>query len=120
MTWLRQRERGAVLGIQFVFWLATLFGRWPARQFVRLLAVFYAAFDRNANRASRAWLERVHSRPATWFDIYHHISMFAQVALDRIFLLEGQHGDVRGQAQWQRAFDQLARSAEARFFSAHI
>jgi predicted LPLAT superfamily acyltransferase len=89
VTWLRQRERGAVLGIQFVFWLATLFGRWPARQFVRLLAVFYAAFDRNANRASRAWLERVHSRPATWFDIYHHISMFAQVALDRIFLLKG-------------------------------
>ncbi len=79
-----------MLGIRFVFWFATLFGRWPARQFVRLLAIFYAAFDRNAKRASRAWLERVHARPASWFDVYHHISIFAQVALDRIFLLKGK------------------------------
>ncbi len=90
MTWLDQRERGAVLGIRFVFWLATLFGRWPARQFVRVLAIFYAVFDRNAKRASRTWLERVHGRSVTWFEVYHHISMFAQVALDRIFLLEGK------------------------------
>ncbi|MGB3052059.1 MAG: hypothetical protein WBB42_13735 [Polyangiales bacterium] len=88
--WLSQGERGAVLGIRFVFWLATAFGRRPARQFIRLLAVFYAAFDRNAKRASRTWLERVQGRPATWFDVYHHISMFAQVALDRIFLLKGK------------------------------
>lgn len=90
MTWLSQRERGAVLGIRFVFWLATSLGRWPARQFVRLLAVFYAAFDQNAKRASRAWLELVHARSVTWFEIYHHISTFAQVALDRIFLLKGK------------------------------
>jgi predicted LPLAT superfamily acyltransferase len=79
-----------VLGIRFVFWLATLFGRWPARQFIRMLAIFYAAFDRNARSASRAWLERVHARPVSWFEVYHHISIFAQVALDRIFLLEGK------------------------------
>ena len=90
MTWLSQGERGAVLGIRFVFWLATLFGRWPARQFIRLLALFYAVFDLNAKRASRTWLERVRARPASWFDVYHHISMFAQVALDRIFLLKGK------------------------------
>lgn len=90
MTWLSQRERGAVLGIRFVFWLATLFGRWPARQFIRVLAIFYAAFDGDARSASRAWLERVHARPASWFDVYRHISIFAQVALDRIFLLKGK------------------------------
>jgi len=90
VTWLSQRERGAVLGIRFVFWLATLFGRWPARQFIRLLAVFYATFDQNAKRASREWLERVYERPVVWIDVYHHISTFAQVALDRIFLLKGK------------------------------
>jgi len=90
VTWLSQRERGAVLGIRFVFWLATLCGRWPARQFVRLVALFYAAFDQNSKRASRAWLERVYARPVGWLDVYHHISIFAQVALDRIFLLEGK------------------------------
>ncbi|MFW2388414.1 MAG: lipid A biosynthesis acyltransferase [Polyangiales bacterium] len=90
MSWLSQRERGAVLGIRFVFGFATAFGRWPARQFVRLLALFYALFDAKAKRASRAWLERVTAGPVRWFDVYHHISMFAQVALDRIFLLKGK------------------------------
>jgi predicted LPLAT superfamily acyltransferase len=89
-TWLNQRERGVLLGMRFVFWFATVFGRWPARQFVRLIAAFYAAFDADVRRASRQWLEHVHARPASWFDLYHHISMFSQVALDRIFLLKGE------------------------------
>ncbi len=39
-TWLNMPEKGALLGIRFVFWFATLFGRWPARQFVRLIALY--------------------------------------------------------------------------------
>jgi len=89
-TWLNQRERGALLGMRFVFWIATVFGRWPAREFVRLIAAFYAAFDPEVRRASREWLERVHGHPARWIDVYHHVSMFSQVALDRIFLLKGK------------------------------
>lgn len=94
-TWLNQRERGALLGMRFVFWFATVFGRWPAKQFVRLVAAFYSAFDRGARRASRDWLERVHARPVRWIDVYHHISVFSQVALDRIFLLKGKTAMLR-------------------------
>ena len=89
-TWLSQRERGALLGIRFAFVLATVLGRWPARQFVRLIALFYTLFDGDVRRASRQWLSRVHGRPARWREIYQHVFTFAQVALDRIFLLRGK------------------------------
>lgn len=89
-TWLNQRERGALLGIRFLFWLATAFGRWPARQFVRLVALWYALFDRTARRASRDWLERVHGRSVGFGEVYQHILCFSHVALDRIFLLRGR------------------------------
>lgn len=89
-SWLTQRERGALAGMRFVLWLATAFGREPARQFVRLIALFYVAFDARARAASRAWLSRLHARPARWGEIYRHILCFARVTLDRVFLLLGQ------------------------------
>jgi predicted LPLAT superfamily acyltransferase len=88
-TWLNQRERGALLGIRLVFWLATIFGRFPARAFVRVVALYYALFDRTARAASRQWLERVHGRAPRFRDVYGHVARFAQVTLDRIFLLRG-------------------------------
>jgi predicted LPLAT superfamily acyltransferase len=89
-TWLTRRERGTTLGIRFVFFLATFLGRFPARQFVRLVALYYALFDRNARRASRSWLTAVHqSSKVRWGQIYQHIFRFAQVTVDRIFLLKG-------------------------------
>lgn len=121
VSWLSQRERGAILGIRFVFWLATLFGRWPARQFVRGLALFYAAFDQTAKRASRIWIERVTGRPARWRDVYHHVSMFAQVALDRIFLLQGKTRVFEFRRTGNRYLMELAREKRgAILLGAHL
>ena len=120
-TWLNQRERGALLGMRFVSWLATVFGRWPARQFVRLIAAFYAAFDPEVRHASREWLERVRGRPASWFDVYHHISMFSQVALDRIFLLKGKTAMFRFNRTGNHYLAKLASEAQgAILLGAHL
>ena len=88
-TWLNQRERGAVWGIQLVFFLARLFGRRIAGWVVRCVAAYYVLFDRTSRRASRGWLARVFRRPATLGEVYRHIACFAQVALDRAFFLQG-------------------------------
>lgn len=88
--WLTRPERGALIGIQFVFWLATAFGRWPARQFIRFVAFYYTLFDRAARKASRDWLRRVLETEPGYRDIYRHISCFAQVSLDRVFLLKSR------------------------------
>jgi len=89
--WLSRPERGALWGIHFMFRLATLFGRTPARLFVRLIAAWYYLFDTNAKTASRQWLSTVFDRPATRKEVYTHLLTFAQVTLDRVFLLQEKY-----------------------------
>ncbi len=60
------------------------------RVLVVIIALWYRLFDRTASRASREWLERVHGRPASFREVYQHLRTFAQVTLDRIFLLSDQ------------------------------
>ncbi|MCA9671224.1 MAG: hypothetical protein KC503_36750 [Myxococcales bacterium] len=89
-TWLSRAERGTTLGIRFVFWLATLAGRWTTHQLARLLALYYAVFDVTTKRTSREYLERVHGRRVRWREVYQHVLRFAHVSIDRIFLLKGK------------------------------
>jgi len=94
VTWLNQGERGAIFGIRIAFFLATAFGRWPMRQFLRIVAFWYAIFDATARRASSTWLTRVYGRPARFSEVYQHILRFARVALDRVFLVRGRTGSI--------------------------
>ncbi|HET8932370.1 MAG TPA: hypothetical protein VFN67_02975 [Polyangiales bacterium] len=90
-AWLSQRERGAILGIRVMFWMATALGRGIVRQFVRLIALWYFAFDRRARSASREFLSRVYGRRARISEVYGHILRFSRVTMDRVFLLLGDH-----------------------------
>ena len=89
-TWLSRRERGTVLGIRAAFRLATLFGRPATKPFIACLAMWYRLFDRRASRVSREWLQRATGRPAGFWAVYHHLRTFAQVTLDKVFLLTGR------------------------------
>ncbi len=89
VEWLSRKERGALAGIRFVFWLATVGGRAPARFFVRFLSFYYALFDRRARQMSQAYLRRV-GEPAGFWAAWRHIAHFSQVTLDRIFFLTGR------------------------------
>ena len=89
-TWLSVGERGTVLGFRLVLWMATIFGRWPARLLVRAIALYYAILDRPARRASRQWWTVIQGTPPTFGTIYEHILRFAQITLDRVFLLQGK------------------------------
>ncbi len=88
--WLDVKEKGGVLGVRFVVWLCTAFGRAPARAFLALLCVYYVAFHGAVRRASRAYLRRV-GRPNGFWDVYRHVLTFARCALDRFFFLTGRH-----------------------------
>ncbi len=87
--WLAAGEKGAVLGIRFVLWLSTAFGRGAARAFVAALAVYYVAFHGRVRRASRAYLLRVQGG-ASLGDVYRHVLRFAHCVVDRVFLLRGR------------------------------
>lgn len=88
--WLSVRERGGVFGIRFVVFLCTAFGRSAARLFIAILAAWYFLFDGHVRRCSRAYLERVHHRPARRGEIYRHVLTFARVTLDRLFFAAGK------------------------------
>jgi predicted LPLAT superfamily acyltransferase len=89
-AWLSEKERGSILAIRFLVLLCNLFGRTLTRAFVHVLMVYYTAASSKARDASRAWLTRAFGRPATLVEVYRHLTTFALVALDRIFLLQGK------------------------------
>jgi predicted LPLAT superfamily acyltransferase len=57
---------------------------------VAIVAGWYWLFDPRARRASRDWLRRVQSGPVRRRQVFRHIRTFAQVTLDRVFLLTGK------------------------------
>jgi predicted LPLAT superfamily acyltransferase len=89
-AWLAEEERGSVLAIRFVVLLCNLFGRTASRAFIRVLMLYYTAFARSARRASQQWLEIALGREVGLRDVYRHLTTFALVALDRIFLVQGK------------------------------
>jgi predicted LPLAT superfamily acyltransferase len=88
-TWLSTAETGSVFGIRFLVLLCTLFGRAVARAALRPVVLYYLLLHAGARNSSRQYLQRILGR-ATWPMIYRHFLNFAEVALDRVFLLKGQ------------------------------
>ena len=89
--WLNVAETGGSLGIYFFVVASTLFGRAVARLFLHPVAAYYSIAHRGARHASREWLVRVHgSERVTRGMVYAHFLRFAQVALDRLFLVRRQ------------------------------
>ncbi|MCA8975738.1 MAG: lipid A biosynthesis acyltransferase [Planctomycetes bacterium] len=120
-TWLNQRERGTLLLIRITIRLATMFGRRAVRPLVVMIALWYRLFDKNAVRASRDWLRRAHGSEPGFWAIYRHIRTFAQVTLDRVFLVTGR---TRGFAFTSSGHDnlvaQMATGHGAVLLGAHV
>jgi len=120
-TWLSQRERGTLLGIRVSIRLAMLLGRRPMRLLVDLLAMWYRLFDRTAVRASRDWLHRVQGRRPGFWAVYRHLRTFAQVTMDRVFMVSGRTDGLcfthTGQELLRR---QLATGRGAVLLGAHL
>lgn len=89
-NWLNRRERGTVLGIRAAYRFATLVGRAPTKPLVAAIALWYRLFDRRSVRCSRDWLRRATGQRPGFWAIYRHLRTFAQVTLDRAFLLTGR------------------------------
>ncbi len=89
-TWLSQGERGTLFVIRMTYHVATLMGRPFMKIIVAFIALWYRLFDRRAVASSRDWLKRVHGSDPGFWAIYHHLRTFAQVTLDRMFLLTGR------------------------------
>jgi predicted LPLAT superfamily acyltransferase len=93
-AWLAERERGTLFLLRSTYRAATLLGRRFMRVVVAGIALWYRLVDARTVRASRAWLTRVHGRPPGFLGVYRHLRVFAQVTLDRVFLLCGRTAEL--------------------------
>ncbi len=107
-TWLGVAERGSVLGIRFLVFACTAFGRGFGRALLKPLILYYVLFHGSARRASRDYLRRVHGR-ARFAMIYRHLLAFAEVALDRLYFLRGEFGHFQ---MGSNGFEHLRRLRE--------
>jgi predicted LPLAT superfamily acyltransferase len=88
-TWLSISERGSVLGLRFLFFLSVAFGRSVTRAALKPIVLYYLLVHGVARRASRHYLALLFPTVTVGM-IYRHFLSFAEVVLDRVFLLQGQ------------------------------
>lgn len=94
--WTNQRERGALLVMRFLKWVAMQVGRRPAHLFAWPMTLYFAATSSATRRASREYLARVRGRPARFGEVLRHVHTFVTLSLDRVFMLTRTHAfDVR-------------------------
>ena len=90
--WTERPEGGGRTALRLLMAIALRFGRAPARLILYPVALYFVLRRGPERRASRAYIARVLGRPATMRDGFRHVLNFAQVTLDRVFLLrDGLH-----------------------------
>lgn len=85
--WLKQKERGSLLLIRLIGFLAQKLGRSIVRLLLYPIAFYFLLFVPKARRASKHYLRRVLGRQAGFIDGFRHVHTFSSTILDRVFLL---------------------------------
>lgn len=88
--WAAHRERGSLLSLRFMAWVALTLGRPAARLLLHPITLYFLFFGRSARRHSRRYLQRALGRPPTARERYRHFHSFASTVLDRIYFVRGQ------------------------------
>ena len=89
-NWLTVPERGTIAGIRALFWIAHRLGRGAVRAFVALVVGYYVLRDSHLRAASKEWWTTIEGEPPSLSKIYSHVRRFANVSVDRVFLLSGR------------------------------
>lgn len=85
-----RHERGSILLIRFIAWLARTAGRSATRLLLYPITFYFLIFAPSARRASTAYLERMLGRTPHLREQFAHIHCFAATILDRVFFLSGR------------------------------
>ncbi|HEX5068427.1 MAG TPA: lipid A biosynthesis acyltransferase [Myxococcota bacterium] len=101
-AWHQRGERGSALGMRITVWLYRTVGRRAAELLVWPIVAYFFLTDREARRASRAYLERVHSIPEGARRlgrepgprlVFAHLLAFGISLLDRVAFWLGRRED---------------------------
>lgn len=119
-SWRTTAERGSILGIRVVLFLATTLGRGPARLLMRALALYYTLSSPAARAAVRSFLAAA-GEPVTFARVYRQILRFTQVTLDALFLVAGKTHLFRFERHGHEHLEALRREGRgALLLGAHL
>ena len=90
VQWLSVRERGSVLGLRFLIFMITLGGRWLVRLFMWPVALYYVVFHGTVRRSLRDYHTRLDGEHPSFWTLFRHVRRFANIAVDRFFLVKGR------------------------------
>jgi predicted LPLAT superfamily acyltransferase len=91
--WRGQRERGSIGAMRLMIWLALHCGRAACRVLLVPISAYFFLAAPLARRSSRAFMRRALDRQPTWRDTFTHLFVFATTLLDRVYLVNGRHGE---------------------------
>jgi predicted LPLAT superfamily acyltransferase len=89
--WAAERERGSVLLLRMMMFVALRLGRPPARGILYVIAAYFFTFAPAARRNARAYLRRALGRDPTARDRFRQVFAFASTILDRLYLIRERH-----------------------------
>lgn len=89
-NWKQQPERGSLLLIKLILWIALHLGRTVSRICLYPITAYFLLMAPRSRRASRFYLKRVLQRQPTWREVARHFHYFSSTILDRVYLLSGR------------------------------
>ena len=89
--WETQRERGTMVMLRLMRWIATHLGRRVARGILYPLTLYFTLTSATTRRVSRDYLRRVLPGTPRLSQLLRHVFTFASTSLDRVFLLSDTH-----------------------------
>ena len=89
--WLRKPERGSIILIRLIAWIALNMGRTPTRLLLHPICFYFFIFSQSTHKVVHKYLQRVLDRKTGFQDIYRLYHSFASTILDRVFFASGRY-----------------------------
>jgi predicted LPLAT superfamily acyltransferase len=119
--WAERFERGNARvkrwAVRFALWI----GRGPARLFLVPVTLYFLAASPQDRAVSRQYLRRALGREPRLEDVFRHFHAFASTMLDRVYLLNGQYGDLDTELHGENVVQDILRQGKGcLLLGAHI
>ena len=116
--WSKINEVTFTWGIQFLFALYQLFGRWAVLAILYLVIFWYLIFNRAARDASRQYLQHLYqfsngvTPTPTVRNIFRHFFAFGECILDKLIVWSGNIADLRYSTTGRSIFKEMVLSKQ--------
>ena len=120
--WATQTERGNMLALKVIAWIALNLGRRISRWILVPIVAYFYVTSPQARRASRSFLARIPNQAHGRIAVFKHLYTFSCVTLDRIYFLNNRLDlfDVQIQDPDNQALGTATRGAGLLLMGAHM